>query len=133
MDDSRILYFASTMCASDAIAALTLISSDKYPKLFSIVFGEGLLNDAVAIILFHSVSKIAGDDKKSTINTGDAFMMIANFLTTCLASISIGLIIGFLVTYLFRKIRTFYHNAVTEVVLILLFGYVAYVASEALG
>lgn len=49
------------MCASDAIAGLTLISSDKYPKLFSVVFGEGLLNDAVAIILFHSVSTIAGD------------------------------------------------------------------------
>lgn len=40
------------MCASDAIAALTLINSAAYPKLFSIVFGEGLLNDAVAIILF---------------------------------------------------------------------------------
>jgi len=40
------------MCASDAIAALTLINSATYPKLFSIVFGEGLLNDAVAIILF---------------------------------------------------------------------------------
>lgn len=46
------------MCASDAIAALTLISSDKYPKLFSVVFGEGLLNDAVSIILFHSIQKI---------------------------------------------------------------------------
>lgn len=47
-----ILYFSATMCASDAIAALTLINSTTYPKLFSIVFGEGLLNDAVAIILF---------------------------------------------------------------------------------
>lgn len=47
-----ILYFSATMCASDAIAALTLINSVTYPKLFSIVFGEGLLNDAVAIILF---------------------------------------------------------------------------------
>lgn len=58
MSSSSILYFASTMCASDAIAAITLINSDKYPKLFSIVFGEGLVNDAVAIILFHSVSSI---------------------------------------------------------------------------
>lgn len=69
MDDSSILYFASTMCASDAIAAITLISSDKYPKLFSIVFGEGLINDAVAIILFHSVAKIAGGNSCKILNT----------------------------------------------------------------
>lgn len=60
MTTANILYFSSTMCASDAIAGLTLISSDKYPKLFSVVFGEGLLNDAVAIILFQSVANIAG-------------------------------------------------------------------------
>jgi len=44
------------MCASDAVAALTIIKADKYPKLFSIVFGEGLLNDAVSIIIFDAVN-----------------------------------------------------------------------------
>lgn len=52
LSNMDILYFSATMCASDAISALTLINSSIHPKLFSIVFGEGMLNDAVAIILF---------------------------------------------------------------------------------
>lgn len=36
-------FFSATMCASDAVAALTLIKADVFPKLFSLVFGEGLV------------------------------------------------------------------------------------------
>ena len=41
-----------------------MIKPNKYPKLFSIIFGEGMVNDAVAIILF----KVVGDifDKGDT-------------------------------------------------------------------
>jgi sodium/hydrogen exchanger-like protein 6/7/sodium/hydrogen exchanger 8 len=35
-----------------------MIKPNKYPKLFSIVFGEGMINDAVAIILFKVVGGI---------------------------------------------------------------------------
>jgi NhaP-type Na+/H+ or K+/H+ antiporter len=45
LEDANILFFSATMCASDAVAALTLIKADKYPKLFSIVFGEGLVKE----------------------------------------------------------------------------------------
>ena len=48
----NILYFSATMCASDEIIALTVINSHLYPSLYSISFGEGLLNDATAVILF---------------------------------------------------------------------------------
>ena len=55
------LLFSATICATDSVAALTMIKPKKYPKLFSIVFGEGMVNDAVAIILFNSVLKIFGN------------------------------------------------------------------------
>jgi sodium/hydrogen exchanger-like protein 6/7/sodium/hydrogen exchanger 8 len=35
------MIFGATLCASDSVAALSMIKADKYPKLFSIVFGEG--------------------------------------------------------------------------------------------
>jgi sodium/hydrogen exchanger-like protein 6/7/sodium/hydrogen exchanger 8 len=54
------LLFSATICATDSVAALTMIKPKKYPRLFSIVFGEGMVNDAVAIILFNSVLKIFG-------------------------------------------------------------------------
>jgi NhaP-type Na+/H+ or K+/H+ antiporter len=50
-----ILIYSATICATDSVAALTMIKPNQYPKLFSIVFGEGMINDAVAIILFRSV------------------------------------------------------------------------------
>ncbi|KRX03049.1 hypothetical protein PPERSA_08124 [Pseudocohnilembus persalinus] len=132
MKDSNILYFASTMCASDAIAAVTLINGEKYPRLFSIVFGEGLLNDAVSIILFHSVAQIAqGDD--TSLDGQQILKMIWSFVTTCILSVLIGFIVGIFVVYLFKKCRMFYHNAVCENVLILMFGYLTYMIAEALG
>jgi sodium/hydrogen exchanger-like protein 6/7/sodium/hydrogen exchanger 8 len=34
------------------VAALTLIKSKEHPKLFAVIFGEGMINDAVSIIVF---------------------------------------------------------------------------------
>ena len=55
MDISLIVKYSATISATDSVAALTLISPAQYPKLFSIIFGEGMVNDAVAIILFKVV------------------------------------------------------------------------------
>lgn len=34
-----ILLYSATICATDSVAALTMIKPQKFPKLFSIVFG----------------------------------------------------------------------------------------------
>lgn len=51
--------YSATISATDSVAALTLIKATEFPKIFSIIFGEGMVNDAVAIILF----KVVGKDK----------------------------------------------------------------------
>lgn len=43
------------MCSSDVIAAASIIKFDQQPTLYSIVFGEGITNDAVSIIIFNAV------------------------------------------------------------------------------
>ena len=48
----EILLFASVISATDTVAALTFVKEDTHPKLFSILFGEGVLNDAVCIVLY---------------------------------------------------------------------------------
>ena len=46
------LSFAAVISATDAVAALTFIHEDTEPKLFSILFGEGVVNDAVCIVIY---------------------------------------------------------------------------------
>ncbi len=40
------------LCSSDVIAAISIVKYEEQPKLFSIIFGEGIVNDAIALILF---------------------------------------------------------------------------------
>ena len=51
----EILLFASVISATDTVAALTFIKEDQEQKLFSILFGEGVLNDAVCIVLYRII------------------------------------------------------------------------------
>jgi NhaP-type Na+/H+ or K+/H+ antiporter len=51
----EILLFSSVISSTDTVSALTFIKENKYPKLFSILFGEGIFNDAVSIVLFKIV------------------------------------------------------------------------------
>lgn len=35
-----------------------MVNENEYPKIYSILFGEGLVNDAVSLILYASVGNI---------------------------------------------------------------------------
>lgn len=97
--------FSATICASDAVAALTIIKPEKYPKLFSIVFGEGLMNDAVAIILFKVVGDIFAESSSevsqaiSSVGTDQNAGMIVlgiigGFILNVVCSLAIGAVCG---------------------------------------
>lgn len=84
-----IVKYSATICASDSVAALTMIKPAKYPKLFSIIFGEGMINDAVAIILF----KVVGDifDHDTTDRAGIILLTVLwKFVVNVVASLAIG-------------------------------------------
>ena len=60
------MFISSIFCSSDIIAAITIVKFEEQPKLFSIILGEGLFNDAVAIILFETTkSFLIGEDGKN--------------------------------------------------------------------
>jgi NhaP-type Na+/H+ or K+/H+ antiporter len=52
---NEILLIASVFASTDTVAVLTLITPDKYEVLNAVLFGEGVVNDAVTILLFNSV------------------------------------------------------------------------------
>lgn len=49
---------ASVLCATDTVAALAIVKDTEFPTLNSILFGEGVVNDGVAILLFKAVEKV---------------------------------------------------------------------------
>jgi hypothetical protein len=64
----EILLFASVISATDTVAALTFVKEDSHPKLFSILFGEGVLNDAVCIVLYRILRDFTTSNEGIKIN-----------------------------------------------------------------
>lgn len=118
----------SLLCSSDVVAAISLISYDKQPRLFSIVFGEGIINDAVSIILFNTVMKFTAGNKK--IDSSTPGIIVQDFVSLGFNSLFVGVIIGLICSYLFAKVRAFSKNPTMESMMIFCFGYLSYVISE---
>jgi NhaP-type Na+/H+ or K+/H+ antiporter len=55
---SEVLILSSVLCATDTVAANSLIKAERFPVLNAVLFGEGIINDAVAIILFGTISDL---------------------------------------------------------------------------
>ena len=47
----EICLICAMLCSSDIIAAVSLVKYRDYPRIFSVLLGEGLWNDAVAVVL----------------------------------------------------------------------------------
>ena len=118
------------MCSSDVVAAISLINSAEQPKLFSVVFGEGVTNDAVSIILFNTVLKTFG--QKTSIDAHQVGLVILDFLYLGTASILIGLVYAAISALLMKNLRSLTRDAVVECAMIFCHGYLAYVTAELL-
>lgn len=102
----------SLLCSSDVVAAISLINFDKQPKLFSLVFGEGITNDAVGIILFNAVVQFAGPTSKRDATT--PFLILWSFLNLAFWSLLIGILTGMLCAYVLKTFRFLTAKPVVE-------------------
>lgn len=56
MNLTEIMLMCSLLCSTDVIAAVSIVKYQEKPKLYSIIFGEGVINDAVVIIIFNTIT-----------------------------------------------------------------------------
>lgn len=124
----KCMLISSLLCSSDVIAAISIIKYEEQPKLFSLVFGEGIVNDAVAIILFNTVTEF--NDGSTQFSWKTPFAILGNFLVLGIASIGIGLVIGLIASYLLRKMRFITISSIKETLFIFSSGYLAYALGE---
>lgn len=122
----------SLLCSSDVIAAVSLLNPKKQPKLFSLVFGEGIINDAVSIILFNTVNDFAKNAEDKEFNAAAVGIISLQFLSLGLVSLLIGVTFGLIQSYLMKKARSFTRDPVAECAIIFAIAYISYVTAELL-
>jgi sodium/hydrogen exchanger 8 len=92
------------------------------------VFGEGITNDAVCIILFNTVMEYSGPESEFTIGT--PFKIIGSFIKLSLLSVFCGVAWSIVSSLLLRNMRFLTVNPIIECNLIFCFGYLAYSTAE---
>jgi sodium/hydrogen exchanger-like protein 6/7 len=120
----------ATLSATDPVTILAIFTTYKVdPKLYTIIFGESILNDAIAIVLFETAQKYNTDSAKLT-----AFSLVESigvFMLVFFGSLIIGVIVGMATSLLlkFTHVRRF---PKTESCIIFLIAYASYFFSNAI-
>ncbi|CAK7894668.1 endosomal/prevacuolar sodium/hydrogen exchanger [[Candida] anglica] len=120
------LAVGATLSATDPVTILSIFNAYKVdPKLYTIIFGESLLNDAISIVMFETCQKFHGQ----TLHFSSLFEGIGLFLMTFTISTFIGILIGFLVALLLKHSHIRRYPQI-ETCLVLLFAYESYFFSN---
>ena len=128
LDNKLILLFASVIASTDTVAAMTFIKESEMPKLFSILFGEGVLNDAVCIVLYRILLNF--DFENSAFNFWTILSIVGSFLMMFFFSCFIGIGGGLLCSFLLKALKPVHLNRVQETSLIVFFAFLTYLVTE---
>lgn len=95
------------------------------PALYTIIFGESLLNDSVSIVMFETLQRFYNRE----MNIVDIFIGIGQFFITFIISLAIGIIAGIFIALLLKysHVRRFPY---IESCMITLIAYASYLFSN---
>lgn len=120
------LIFGSTLSATDPVTILAIFNTYKVdPKLYSIIFGESLLNDAVSIVMFDTLSTFRGKD----ISLSSIFHGIGLFLIVFTFSMALGVCFGLACSLLLKHSQLSAYPQL-ETCLVALIAYTTYFFSN---
>lgn len=120
----------ATLSATDPVTILAIFDTYKVePKLYTLIFGESILNDAVAIVLFETAQKYK--DGAETLGIASLFEAFGIFFGVFFGSLFIGVMVGIVasLTLKFTYVRRY---PKTETCLIILVAYLTYFFSNAI-
>ena len=123
------LSIGATLSATDPVTILAIFNFYKVePKLYTVIFGESILNDAIAIVLFETAQKYADSDAAS-LTILNLFEAIGVFLLAFFGSMVIGIVVG-IATALGLKYTHVRRVPKIESCLIVLIAYASYFFSN---
>ncbi|KAE9453218.1 hypothetical protein C3L33_14885, partial [Rhododendron williamsianum] len=112
--------------ATDSVCTLQVLNQDETPLLYSLVFGEGVVNDATSVVLFNAIQSF----DVSHIKTSIVLQFVGNFLYLLLSSTVLGVVAGLLSAYIIKKLYFGRHSTDREVALMMLMAYLSYMLAE---
>ncbi|KAD4178622.1 hypothetical protein E3N88_27213 [Mikania micrantha] len=120
------LAIGAIFSATDSVCTLQVLNQDQTPLLYSLVFGEGVVNDATSIVIFNAVQNF----DLSQITTAVAFQLIGNFFYLFITSTLLGAGAGLLSAYIIKKLYFGRHSTDREVAIMILMAYLSYMLAE---
>ncbi|OIS99130.1 PREDICTED: sodium/hydrogen exchanger 4 isoform X1 [Nicotiana attenuata] len=112
--------------STDTVCTLQVLHQDETPLLYSLVFGEGVVNDATSVVLFNAVQKLDVD----RFNGWSAVHIFLDFLYLFSTSTALGVAAGLLTSYILKGLYFGRHSSVREISLMLLMAYLSYMLAE---
>lgn len=120
--------------ATDSVAVLQVLDQGRMPLLFSLAFGEGVINDATSVVLLGAVNKIfPGDDHTSRLSWGVAAGILGQFAYLFITSFALGAASGLGIAFLLKRFQGGWQGPHQEVAIIGLLAYLSYLLAEVLG
>ncbi|MED6111215.1 monovalent cation:H+ antiporter, CPA1 (nhx1) [Stylosanthes scabra] len=126
MEIGDYLAIGAIFAATDSVCTLQVLNQDETPLLYSLVFGEGVVNDATSVVLFNAIQSF----DLNQIDPSIALQFIGNFLYLFLTSTLLGVGAGLLSAYVIKKLYIGRHSTDREVALMMLMAYLSYMLAE---
>eukprot|EP00250_Pteridium_aquilinum_P010475 c19414_g1_i1 orf=588-2228(+) len=114
--------------ATDSVCTLQVLNQDETPLLYSLVFGEGVVNDATSIVLFRAVQSI----DLTEIDVFTILEVLGKFVYLFLFSTLMGIAVGLLSAYVIKKLYFGRHSTDREIAIMILMAYFSYMLAELL-
>ncbi|KAL3155429.1 hypothetical protein ABBQ38_010986 [Trebouxia sp. C0009 RCD-2024] len=135
------LLYGALISATDPVATLSIFADmDVPPVLYNVVFGESVLNDATAIVLFRTLEEFY----ETPLSWGTVPLMFWRFFVIATGSIVIGLTVAYGCAFILKRFQLSpgadtrqggpaFNETIYEIALVVMSAYLAYLLSETLA
>ncbi|KAF9529167.1 Sodium/hydrogen exchanger family-domain-containing protein [Crepidotus variabilis] len=127
------LTFGSTLSATDPVTILAIFNQYKVdPKLYTIIFGESLLNDAVSIVMYDTLSQLHSLHGPGGLGVSSLVHGTGLFLLSFFTSLALGILFGLSTSLTLKHTQLRLYPAL-ETSVISLSAYTCYFFSNGMG
>ncbi|KAM7278526.1 hypothetical protein ACFE04_005660 [Oxalis oulophora] len=100
LDIGDYIAIGAIFAATDSVCTLQVLNQDETPLLYSLVFGEGVVNDATSVVLFNAIQGFDLD----RLNVKIGLDFIGNFFYLFVSSTMLGVITGLFSAFIIKKL-----------------------------